>query len=303
MPTGYKSPLYVQSLSEFGTPRELSRSKAWILQRGISGFPYQDAMGCYPLFACRDWSQLHTDLEDLNGEVISLSVVTDPFGDYDEIYLRRCFNALVTPFKEHFVIKLGPPLESFVSSHHRRNARKGLKNVDVEKCEVPSNFIDDWISLYANLIKRLNLKGITKFSRTSFESQLRVPGITAFRAMYKDSTVGMLLWYVQDEVGYYHLGTCSDQGYELRASFALFWTAIKYFADIDINWLNLGAGAGVKNGGTDGLSRFKRGWSTGTRTVYFCGRVFDHAKYSEIIKERGIFATDYFPAYRNGEFG
>ncbi len=302
-PTGYKNPLYVQSLSEFGTPHELPQSGTWILKRRIMGSPYHDAMGCYPLFTCNDWSHLHSDLEELNEETISFSAVTDPFGDYDEIYLRHCFKDLVIPFKEHFVLELGPPLESFVSSHHLRNVKKGLKNVDVEKCEKPVEFINEWVGLYANLIKRLNLKGITKFSRNSFEKQLIVPGIIAFRAIYEDSTVGMLLWYVQDKVGYYHLGSFNEQGFELQASFALFWNAIKYFMDIGINWLNLGAGAGVKSNGTDGLSRFKRGWSTGMRTAYFCGRIFDHTVYHEIVKKIGVSSTNYFPAYREGEFG
>ena len=60
---------------------------------------------------------------------------------------------------------------------------------------------------------------------------------------------------------------------------------------------------GVESNCTDGLSQFKRGWSTGTRTAYFCGRIFDHKSYAEIVKAKGIAATTYFPAYRKGEFG
>lgn len=66
--------------------------------------------------------------------------------------------------------------------------------------------------------------------------------------------------------------------------------------------VDLGAGAGIDDKGTDGLTRFKRGWSTGTRTAYFCGRVFDHAKYSELVRATSASATNYFPAYRAGEF-
>ncbi len=168
--TGYKSPLYVQSLSEFGTPHELPKSGTWILKRKIKDSHYQDAMGCYPLFTCNDWSQLNSDLEELNGEIISFSAVTDPFGDYDVIYLRHCFKDLVIPFKEHYIIELGSPLKSFVSNHHQRNVKKGLKNVDVEMSENPAGFINEWVSLYENLIKKLNLKGINNFSRNSLKN-------------------------------------------------------------------------------------------------------------------------------------
>lgn len=301
--TGYIHPGYTESLAEFGTPRKLPRSKGWILVRQVPGFPYRDAMGCYPLFACQDWSHLHADLEYIGNDLVSLSLVTDPFGEYDEAYLNQCFKDVVIPFKEHFIIDLCRPMNTVVSSHHRRYARKALQDLYVEKCDDPTQFLNEWVDLYANLIKMYNIKGILAFSRLAFAKQLSVPGIVVFRAVYEERTVGMLLWYIQGEVAYYHLGASSDFGYELRASFALFWSAIEYFAANGLRWLNLGAGAGVESSGADGLSRFKRGWSTGTRTAYFCGRIFDHARYSEIVKAKGISATDYFPAYRKGEFG
>jgi hypothetical protein len=300
---GYLHPGYAQSLAEFGTPRELPRSGGWILERQIPGFPYDDAMGCYPLFACQDWTQLHADLEDIGNDLVSLSVVTDPFGDYDPTYLGQCFNDVVIPFKEHFIIELGRPIDTFVSSHHHRYARQALRDIYVERCEDPTQFLSDWVNLYAALIERHNIKGILAFSELAFRKQLSVPGIVAFRAVYEETTVGMLLWYVQGGVGYYHLGASSATGYELRASFALFWFAIEYFAATRLRWLNLGAGAGVNSNGTDGLSRFKRGWSTGTRTAYFCGRIFEDARYLEIVRAKSVSGTDYFPAYRKGEFG
>ena len=300
--TGYLHPGYAQSLAEFGAPRELPRSGGWVLERQIPGFPYHDAMGCYPLFACKDWSQLHADLEDISNELVSLSVVTDPFGEYDSIYLQRCFKDVVIPFKQHFVVDLNRPLDTFVSSHHRRYARKALRQLYVERCGDSTQFINKWVDLYTALIERHNIKGILAFSGSAFEKQLSVPGIVVFRAVYEESTVSTLLWYIQGEVGYYHLGASSDLGYELWASFALFWSAIEYFAANGLRWLNLGAGAGVRSDGIDGLSRFKRGWSTGTRTAHFCGRIFDQKKYLEIVRAKDIPETEYFPAYRLGEF-
>ncbi len=300
---GYLHHKYAQSLAEFGTPCNLPLSGGWILERQIPGFSCQDAIGCYPLFCCQDWSHLHADLESVGNELVSLSLVTDPFGEYNTDYLRRCFKDVVIPFKGHFIVDLSRPMNTFVSSHHRRYARKALRDVYVERCEDPTQFINEWVDLYAALIKRHNVRGIPAFSGLAFANQLSVPGIVMFRAVHKETTVGMLLWYVQGQVGYYHLGASSTLGYELRVSFALFWSAIEYFATDGLKWLDLGAGVGVKNDSTDGLSRFKRGWSTGTRTTYFCGRIFDHDRYSEIVSAKGIPNTDYFPAYRKGEFG
>jgi hypothetical protein len=300
--TGYAHPDYAASLSEFGTPRLLPRSGGWVLERRIPGYQERDAIGCYPLFVCQYWSQLGADLDDHGGDLVSLALVTDPFGECDVTYLRRCFPDVVVPFKQHFVVDLSCPLDKIVNSHHRRNAVKALREVRVEVCANPLDFLFDWIGLYKTLTERRNIRGIATFSRDSFSKQLSVPGMVAFRAAQEDATVGMLLWYVQANRAYYHLGAFSARGYELRASFALFSYSIEYFARQGFEWLNLGAGAGAGTSAESGLNRFKQGWSTGVRTAYLCGRIFDQKKYREIVSEKNVPPTDYFPAYRTGEF-
>jgi hypothetical protein len=300
--TGYAHPLYARSSAEFGTPLELSRCGGWILKRKIHGWSNCDAMGCYPLFACQDWTGLEADLEAIGSELVSLALVADPFGCNDPEYLKRCFPDVVIPFKEHFVINLRYSLDKFVSKHHCHNARKALEKARVEVCIDPRQFSDEWLELYAQLIARHQITGISAFSRKALSEQLHVPGLIAFRAEQGGTPVGMNLWYVQGEVGYYHLGAYSAKGYELKASFALFWRAIEYFAATGLHWLNLGAGVGIKPDRDSGLNRFKRGWATGSRTAYFCGRIFDRAKYWEITRAVDRMTTDYFPAYRHIEF-
>jgi hypothetical protein len=259
-------------------------------------------MGCYPLFGCTNWSRLHEDLEELESELVSLAVVTDPFGQYDRPYLERCFRDVVFPFKQHHIIDLSYPIESFVTQHHRRNAKRALELLVIEKCERADDYLDDWVNLYDSLKAKHNINGITAFSRSSFEKQLKIPGMTAFRAVDKGDTIGMLLWYVQGDVGYYHLGAYSSKGYQLNASFALFWTAIRHFASLGLPRLSIGAGAGTVGDSNDGLTRFKKGWSNEIKTAYFCGRIFDPQKYKEIQQVKGNPPTNFFPAYRLGEF-
>jgi hypothetical protein len=301
--SGYMHPAYAGSLKEFGRPLSLSRSGGWILERRIPSTDYSDAMGCYPVFACRDWSQLDADLEQAGQRLVCVSLVTDPLGEYDAAYLRECFRDVVIPFKQHFVVDLGRSLNTFVHPHHRRNARKALAAVRVEVCADPSAHLEEWYALYRILVERHGINGMAAFSRESFAGQLSVPGIVALRALAADDneTVGMLLWYEQGDAAYYHLGAYGARGYELRASFALFSHALEYFAARGLKWLNLGGGAGAA-GGTSGLSRFKEGWSNAVRTAYFCGRVFDSKKYEEIVSAKGVGPTEYFPAYRLGEF-
>jgi hypothetical protein len=46
--SGYQHLDYADSLREFGLPHFLPASGGWVLKRAIPGYPYQDAMGCYP---------------------------------------------------------------------------------------------------------------------------------------------------------------------------------------------------------------------------------------------------------------
>jgi hypothetical protein len=287
-------------LAEFGNPRQLPKCGGWILERQIPGTALKDGMGCYPLFACRDWSNLHSDLEDIGTDIVSLALVTDPFGDYDVAYLQQCFD-FVKPFKEHFVADLSIPRKEIASKHHRKCVRRSSQQVTVERCESPEQFLDDWMRLYDHLKNRHAIDGIRAFSRRSFSKQLAVPGIVLFRILHEGATVGANLFYMQADVAYVHLSALNPKGYDLYASYAVKWVALDFFFD-KVRWLDLGAGAGIGSDGQDGLSAFKRGWSTGTRTAYFCGRIFDKERYAEIVKAKKIPSTDYFPAYRNGEF-
>jgi hypothetical protein len=103
---GYGHPAYAASLSEFGKPRHLQRSNGWLLERPIRDCGSRDAMGCYPLFVCSDWSRLGADLENIGEDLICVALVTDPLGEYDVSYLRECFPDVTIPFKEHFIVDL-----------------------------------------------------------------------------------------------------------------------------------------------------------------------------------------------------
>jgi hypothetical protein len=284
-----------------GEPRHLPRSGGSIIERAIPGTPHRDAMGPYPLFACARWRSLSADLSSLEGELVALSLVADPFGHYTQSELESSFDRVV-PFKEHFVADLSESVEAYADPHHRRNAARAARDLRVERCDDPALVLDDWEALYANLVRRHDVRDVAAFSRTAFAKQLRVPGIVAFQAIRGAEIVGMTLWYVQGDVAYYHLGAYSGAGYDLRASFGLFRAALEDFSKAGLGWAALGAAAGVRPNADGGLARFKRGWSTGTRTAYLCGRVLDPGLYAKLVAARAPGPTDYFPAYRRGEF-
>ncbi len=298
--TGYMHPGHAESLAEFGAPRELPRSGGWLLERTIPGTEARDAMGAYPLFACRDWTGLRTDLDDLQGELVSAALVADPFGRYDRTLLDECFTTVI-PFKEHFVADLSEPPEAFVSKHHRRHALKALSEMEVQVCGEPPALLEEWISLYSTLIERHGITGIRAFSRTAFARQLALPGMVALRAERGGAAVAANLFFLQGQTAYDHLTAMSSEGYECRASYALKWYALQYFRG-KARWIDWGGGASATADHSDGLTVFKQGWAQTTRPAYFCGRILDEAKYRQITHAKNLEHSRWFPAYRDGEF-
>jgi hypothetical protein len=290
----YADPRYACSLSEFGHLLELSRSGGWLLRRQIPGTDASDAAGCYPLFACRDWSRLGEDVEHLES-LVSLVLVTDPFGDFDIEDLRHHFDE-VRPFKPHYVIDLTAPPERIPSRHHRYYARRALRELEIELAPRPADLLDEWTDLYGVLIERKKLRGIQAFSRDAFAMQLEIPGAAMLVARLDGELVGADWYYVNGPVAYGHLAAFTADGYRVNASYALQWRAIELLAELGVRWLDIGGAPGLAEDPDDGLLRFKKDWSTHTRPTYLATRVLDRRRYDEL--SRGRKTNGYFPAYR-----
>jgi hypothetical protein len=298
--TGYASRNYAYSLAEFGEPIHLPRSDGYLLKREIPGTPFFDTMGGYPLFFCEDWSALAADLAQLPEEIVSVSQVADPFGDYSKEGLESCFD-LVNPFKEHYLVDLDQSIENVGTRHHRKQACAALVDVQVEVCKDPDGFVDYWSQLYQTLTKRHNIHGIRSFSKSAFRQQLGMSEIIVHEAFYQGEIVGAQLYFIQEDVVHCHLGAVSDKGYEHGAFYAMDYFSFEYFAG-KAKKLDLGGGTGLSGGRRDGLSRYKKGWSSETCPVFFCGRIVNAERYARLAPLQGQENATYFPAYRSGEF-
>jgi hypothetical protein len=297
---GYCHGRYAASCEAWGKPRHLEHSDAWIIQRQIPLHNLYDGMGCYPLFCCQRWENLASDFNELHEDLVALSLVTDPFGNYHPRLLSTLFDR-VLPYKEHFVADLSLPLEQFTSARHRKYGRKVLRSVSVEVCADPCSHLDEWISFYNHLCERHAISGLRRFSKQAFMAQFNVPGFVMFRAADAMGTLGFDLWYVQGDVAYAHLVGISQRGYETHVSYGMKLFILSYFAGI-VRWVNLGAVPGASSAAGNGLADFKRGWSSGTRTAYFCGKVFNRSAYEGLVRATGNQEESFFPAYRAGEF-
>ena len=298
--TGYMHTRYAESHRDFGSARRLHHCQGWLIQRSIPGYPDSDGMGCYPLFACTDWSQLHLDLEELEDAIISVALVTDPFGNYDENYLRKCFPDVVIPFKKHYVINLEKPRDRSVSKHHLRYARKALRQLSVEIHPDPPAFLDAWMKLHEHLIVKHNIKTLGTFSKWAFGEQLATPGMVLLWAGYKNTEVAAILFFVHGDVAYGHALGYTREGYDLWAQYALIWFAIEHFTG-KVEWIDLMGVPGLHDAGSPGIRQFKEGWTRETRMAWFCGSVRNRTRYNTIVQATRTTQATYFPAYRDRE--
>jgi hypothetical protein len=233
------------------------------------------------------------DLAALDG-IVSLTLLTDPFADLDVASLSTLFD-VVRPFKQHHVAETAYAAELPTTRHHRRNVRRARRIVRVEEQDA-ADLLDEFVELYGVLRRRHGISGISAFSRDAIALQLRVPGIVGFRATADGELAGIHLWYVDGDAAFAHLGATNELGYATMASYALFAMAIETLS-ARVRWLDLGAAPGLEEPTrSDGLIEFKRGFATGTRPVYLCGKIFDPKRYAELAERHD--AGAYFPAYR-----
>jgi hypothetical protein len=251
-------------------------------------------MGCYPLFCCAHWDRIHRDLAELERSLVSVVLVSDPFAPVDSEYRAACFPDFYRFYKNHYVVELDKPVKQNVKRRHLEYARHALRQVDVELVSTPHEHLEEWVDLYGQLVKRHDITGLRAFSRTAFEQQLRVPGAVMFRATRNGTALAYHLWYTQDDVAYSHLICSSEQGYTLRAAYALYLTAIEHFRT-RLACLDLGGGTSAA---TDGLVRFKAGWASCTRPVFLCGRILDHDRYQQLATRSRTAPETFFPTYR-----
>ncbi len=296
--TGYFTQIMRTSLAEFGQPRRLPGSGAWLLVRPIPDSDRFDAMAGYRNLFCSNWLALGDDLDQAH-DLVSVTAVTDPFAVVDLNSLRKAFPDVLRPYKESFVVDLRHPTPS---THHRSKARRWSREIEIHIDDDPGRHLDDWERLYSDLRIRHRLTGLRAFSREAFKKQLGTPGCVAFRAVQNGECVSMILWYLMEDVAHSHLTASSPLGYRLSATYVLIQRAIETFSKRGLLWLNLGSTAGETAQNDDGLTKFKAGWASGTRLSYLCGRIVDRPEYLGLAA-RSPGATNYFPAYRRGEFG
>ncbi|MBD3418921.1 MAG: GNAT family N-acetyltransferase [Chitinivibrionales bacterium] len=292
----YLSEEYRSALKFAGQIRSLPLSGSFLIEKSIPQSSFMDARGGYPLMCCQDWSLLRADFRELEKDLVSVVAVTDPLAGLSSRELSAIWNAGVMPYKVHFIADLTVNPLRLLPSSHLRYVKKSQKSVNIKKITRTDYLNDAWVGLYQNLVARHSISGIAAFSEYSLRKQLEMPGVSVFCAYIDEKVVGISLWVENGNRVYYHLAAYSDSGYQNRASYALFAEVIDHYTKERFSVIDFGAGAGTFASENDGLSRFKKGWSTNTAQAYLCKHINNPEEYNRL--SHGL-KTDFFPAYRD----
>lgn len=292
----YAHPDYVNSLSHIGQSLFVPDWNMPVLLRNINGV-HIDATGAYPLTIIDPAANLRGGLEFLRkAGAVSLVAVLDDFHRPDLDSLRAIFD-FVRPLKTHFVHKPDQSGPSY-APHHRYEVKRAKRSNHVAQFSLAEN-LGSWCDLYAELVRRHQLKGQHDFPRAHFEALAHLPGVTALGAWQDNVLVSAHIWVEHAGRIHSHLAASSPAGYKSGAAYAVNDLALRHFASASL--INFGGGAGFGDAASDGLSKFKAGFSNQTASAYLAGMILDKGAYARLSEQRqSQDVGGFFPAYRAG---
>ncbi len=288
-PCGYASAAYLRALGQVPLPLGATGGHLTVRPFGTQ----TDLAGPYPIFTCQNWSALAGAVETLPPGPVTLTLVADPFNPLGDVGLSKIF-PLCRKLHDHWVIDLSA-LPS-LSRHHAQKLRRA-KPLRIEAGPADPTFGPAWAGLYANLIERKDIRDARAFSPENLSAQLSVPGAHLVTGWDGETLLGADLYYLDGAQAFAHLSAYAPEGYARSVSYPMLAAAVDYLKP-RVSVIDLGGAPAGAAG--QGIAAFKAGWTLQTRPSFLCGKVLDPAAYASLSPDAG--ATDYFPAYRAGEF-
>lgn len=285
----YRTPHYAHCFAEDFTICEITCAQSWALQRPIEHTEYYDLTGLYPLWYGESVAKAQM-AESLGAQnaISFVGVVLEENQPRDWDYLA--------PFKTHYITDLQKPIT--FSQHHQYEARRARKQHVEARIVLLKDHIDSWIHMYASLVTRHNIHGLTVFSCAYFQRLAMCPEVLAFAAFQDEQLLAMHLFAITDENLTSHLATSTDTGYRLGAMYAINAAVLAWAQASGFRAVNWGGCAGSVDQ-FDGLAKFKQGFSNTTRQSYVAGVVGMPEIYAQLCAGNPTLnQPSFFPGYR-----
>lgn len=298
----YTTETFAKSLFHIGEPIFVPAWSTYVLKRPISidgNIVGSDAIGLYPITILPASADVKSGLDFLRYTgLISIVIVLDDFHRPSMEALNNNFY-LCKKLKTHYIFDPNKGSISY-DKHHRYELRQAHKTVRPEVIDL-SQYLNEWISLYASLSDRHHLSGSHDFQIEHFKALSKMEGIVTFGGFVDNQLVSCHIWATYEGLAHSHLAASNEKGYEVRAAYALNDLALDHFKDCSI--VNFGGGAGFSDE-MSGLSKFKKGFSNRDADAIICGEILDQTRYDALnALNGGSIKTKFFPAYRAPQHG
>lgn len=275
---------------------KVSEWKQYVVRRSVDAMSDAcgvDAAGCYPVSPFEQDIDLLAGFDSLRSQgCVSVVMVADPVLRPCERQLSDAFD-ICRPFKTHYLYdrRKGPVR---YSKHHRYEVRRA--RADVREIELAEH-LDDWVSLYRNLMRRHSITGSAAFSDCALQAMSRIGGLVSFGAFVEDRMVACHLWLRAGDTVHSHLAASNSVGRDCGAAYLLYDRAIRHFESAQT--IDFGGAAGLIEDSSNGLARFKRGFANDFAPTYLCGKILDRKRYDALSAANDTpQQVDFFPAYR-----
>ncbi|MGH6956865.1 MAG: GNAT family N-acetyltransferase [Caulobacteraceae bacterium] len=288
----YATAEYARSLPHVGEPLAIPEWGTHLLVRPTQQAHRLDATGSYPLAVVSNDADLEAGLERMKAaKLVSVVLVFDDRLRPDGRSVSAAFD-LARPFKSHFLYdrSLGPLA---LGKHHRYELRRALARVEVAEF-VLGEHLQAWASLYAQLAARHGFTGLHALPAAHHQALAALPGLRAFGAFIEGRLVSAHLFVAHEGYAISHLAASAAEGYQAGAAYAVNDLAVSTLIECGV--INFGGGAGPGEDPTDGLVRFKKGFSNRTASSWLCGKVLDREGYETL--SAGYGENGFFPVYR-----
>lgn len=293
----YATASYAAGLDHVGQAFEIPEWGTYVLLRETPFGGHRDVVGVYPIMVLSREANLAGGLQRLKAKgIVSIVLVLDdllrpPLRDLEAIF------DFVRPFKSHYLHdwKVGDPV---YNKHHRYEIRRAGKLTEAREFCL-GDHLAEWQQLYGQLVQRHGLRGTHAFPAAHHEMLGRLEGVRSFGAFIEGKLVAAHIFVTHEGHAMSHLAAATLEGYRTGAAYAVNALALEHLDGCGV--VNLGGAAGVIDDPSDGLARFKKGFSNSVASSYLCGAVLDRPLYQKLSAEYS--QDSFFPAYRGSRIG
>lgn len=194
----------------------------------------------------------------------------------------------------------------YMTKGHRYDIRKAHRNGLVVEEDDSFQYLDDFIEIYNQTMRRNSASDHYYFSKTYYLQLKKKFGkaIRLFFAKFQEKPISASMFFFEKDIIQYHLSGSLHEFFSLNGAKLILDEVRQLGMREGFSWLHLGGGVGSSE---DNLFRFKAGFSKIRLPFHVVRHIVDQKGYEELCLKRQIWAqnnncvlstNDFFPDYR-----